>query len=250
MKQYGLIGYPLSHSFSRKFFNDKFRTERIDASYENFEIETISLLPRILEENPELTGLNVTIPYKEQVMAYLDEIEESARTIGAVNTIKIVNHKEKKLLKGFNTDTWGFENSVKPLMKDYHKKALILGTGGASKAVKYVFNKLGINHISASTSSIGLGDEDKISYKDIDRKLMEECLLIINTTPLGTFPKTETCPSIPYEFIGSRHVLFDLVYNPPTTRFLTLGKENGAVIKNGYEMLLGQALKSYEIWEQ
>lgn len=250
MKQYGLIGYPLTHSFSKKFFEEKFRNEKIDASYKNFEIETITAFPQVISANSGLKGLNVTIPYKEQVIDYLDDIEESARTIGAVNTIKIINEKGKKLLKGFNTDTWGFEKSVRPLLKEYHKKALILGTGGASKAVKFVLRKLGIIYISASTSSIENNGEEKIRYESIDKKLMEECLLIINTTPLGTYPKTDTYPSIPYEYISDKHVLFDLVYNPPTTRFLALGKEKGAEIKNGYEMLLGQAMKSYEIWEQ
>lgn len=245
MKRYGLIGYPLTHSFSKRFFSDKFEKEGVDASYENFEIETISFFPEVVKNNPDLIGLNVTIPYKEKVIPFLDEVDIAAREVGAVNTVKIARDGEKIYLKGFNTDTRGFETSLKPLLKDYHKKALILGTGGASKAIKYVLKKLGIEFISASIEEL---QENEIRYDAIDEKMMAERLLIINATPLGTYPKVENFPPIPYEFVTEKHLLFDLVYNPEVTKFMEKGKARGATVKNGYEMLLQQALKSYEIW--
>lgn len=245
MKKYGLIGYPLTHSFSKRFFTEKFENEKIDSAYENFEIDTIQKFPEILKNNPEVIGLNVTIPYKEQVIPFLNDLSDSAREVGAVNTIKIIRSELGVQLKGFNTDTWGFENSLIPLLKNHHSKALILGTGGASKALKYVLKKLGIEFISASIEEL---QENEIRYEEIDEKIMAERLLIINATPLGTYPKTETFPPIPYEFITDKHLLFDLVYNPEVTQFMAKGKANGATVKNGYEMLLGQALKSYEIW--
>ncbi len=245
MKKYGLIGYPLTHSFSKRFFTEKFETEKIDSTYENFEIDTIQKFPEIIKNNPEIIGLNVTIPYKEQVIPFLDDLNDSAKEIGAVNTVKITRSASGVHLKGFNTDTFGFENSLKPLLKDFHKKALILGTGGASKALKYVLNKLKIEFISASIEEL---KENEIRYQDIDEKVMAERLLIINATPLGTYPKTETFPPIPYEHITRKHLLFDLVYNPEVTQFMAKGKAKGATVKNGYEMLLGQAVKSYNIW--
>ena len=245
MKKYGLIGYPLTHSFSKRFFSEKFETEGIDSNYNNFEIDSIDKFPEIIRNNPKLIGLNVTIPYKEQVIRFLDDLNDSAREVGAVNTVKITRHETGVKLTGFNTDTFGFEKSLTQLLKDYHKKALILGTGGASKAIKYVLKKLGIEYISASIEEL---NENEIRYDDIDAKIMAERLLIINATPLGTYPKTETFPAIPYNCITSRHLLFDLVYNPEVTLFMEKGMANGATVKNGYEMLLGQALKSYEIW--
>ena len=245
MKKYGLIGYPLTHSFSKRFFTEKFETEKINSTYDNFEIDNIQKFPDIIKNNPELIGMNVTIPYKEQVIPFLDDLNESAREIGAVNTVKIIRTKNDIHLKGFNTDTFGFEKSLKPLLKEYHKKALILGTGGASKALKYVLKKLGIEYISASIEEL---KENEIRYEEIDRKMVAERLLIINATPLGTYPKTEAFPPIPYEFITVKHLLFDLVYNPEVTQFMTKGKAKGATVNNGYQMLLGQALKSYEIW--
>lgn len=245
MKKYGLIGYPLTHSFSKRFFTEKFEKEKVDAIYENFEVKDISWFQDIVRSNPNLVGLNVTIPYKQLVIPHLNELDEAADEVGAVNTIKIKRIGERIHLKGFNTDIWGFETSLKPLLKNYHKKALILGTGGASKAIKYVLKKLKINSISASIEEL---QENEIKYKDIDKKMMAERLLIINATPLGTFPNVETFPPIPYQYITDKHLLFDLVYNPETTRFMEKGKERGAVVKNGYEMLLQQALKSYEIW--
>lgn len=245
MKKYGLIGYPLTHSFSKRFFTEKFETENIESSYDNFEIDSIQKFPEIIRNNPELIGLNVTIPYKEQVIPFLNELNDSAQEIGAVNTVKIIRTSTGVYLKGFNTDTFGFENSIKPLLKEYHKKALILGTGGASKALKFVLNKLGIEFISASIEEL---KDNEIRYDEVDEKMMAERLLIVNATPLGTYPKTESFPAIPYEFITEKHLLFDLVYNPEVTQFMAKGKARGATVKNGYEMLLGQALRSYEIW--
>jgi len=245
MKKYGLIGYPLTHSFSKRFFTEKIEKEKIDATYENFEIESISWFPEIIKNNPGLNGLNVTIPYKEKVIPFLDELDEAAEKVGAVNTVKINRPEDTVFLKGFNTDTFGFEASLKPLLKPHHTKALILGTGGASKAIKFVLNKLGIDFLSATRGEL---KENVIRYENIDKKMMSERLLIVNATPLGTYPKTETFPPIPYEYISEKHLLFDLVYNPEETQFLKKGKEKGAAVKNGYEMLLQQALKSYEIW--
>jgi shikimate dehydrogenase len=245
MKKYGLIGFPLTHSFSKRFFTEKFEKENVDASYENFEIDDISWFPEVVRNNPKLTGLNVTIPHKQAVIPFLNELDEAAEKVGAVNTVKISRIGDNIHLKGFNTDTWGFETTLKPLLKSHHKKALILGTGGASKAIKYVLNKLGIGFISASIEEL---QENEIRYKEIDEKMLAERLLIINATPLGTYPKTETFPPIPYEFLTEQHLLFDLVYNPEETQFMKKGKEKGATVKNGYEMLVQQALKSYEIW--
>lgn len=245
MKKYGLLGYPLTHSFSKRFFTEKFERENIDATYDNFEIDNINKFPEVIKNNPGVIGFNVTIPYKEQVIPFLDELNDSAREIGAVNTIKVKRRGENVYLKGFNTDTYGFENSLSPLLKEYHKKALILGTGGASKALKYVLNKLGIEYISASIEEL---KENEIRYEDIDEKVISERLLIINATPLGTYPKVDTFPNIPYEFITGKHLLFDLVYNPEVTQFMAKGKEKGATVKNGYDMLLGQARRSYKIW--
>ncbi len=245
MKKYGLLGYPLTHSFSKRFFTEKFETEKIDSTYDNFEIDSITKFPEVVKNNPEVIGFNVTIPYKEQVIPYLDDLNDSAREIGAVNTIKVTRSGDSVHLKGFNTDTYGFETSLSPLLNAHHKKALILGTGGASKALKYVLTKLGIEYISASIEEL---KENEIRYEDIDEKMMQERLLIINATPLGTYPKVETFPNIPYEFITDQHLLFDLVYNPEVTQFMAKGKEKGATVKNGYDMLLGQARRSYEIW--
>ena len=245
MKKYGILGYPLAHSFSKRFFTEKFEREKVDAAYENFEIDNISKFTKIITENPNLIGLNVTNPYKEQVIPYQNELEDAAREVGAVNTIKISRTETEVYLKGFNTDTHGFENSLKPLLKPQHSKALILGTGGASKAVKYILSKLGIDFISASIEEL---KENEIRYEAIDSRIMTERLLIINATPLGTFPDVDTSPKIPYELITENHLLFDLVYNPETTKFMKMGLKKGATVKNGNEMLQLQALKSYKIW--
>ena len=245
MKRYGLIGYPLTHSFSKRFFTGKFETENIESTYDNFEIDHIIMFPEVIANNPELIGLNVTIPYKEQVIPFLNELNEAAREVGAVNTVKINRTPYGIHLKGYNTDTYGFETSLRPLLKEHHKKALILGTGGASKALKYVLRRLEIEYISASIDEL---KENEIRYEEITETMVAERLLIINATPLGTYPKTDTYPNIPYQYLTSKHLLFDLVYNPEETQFMAKGKQQGATVKNGYEMLLLQAKRSYEIW--
>ncbi|HNW49615.1 MAG TPA: shikimate dehydrogenase [Prolixibacteraceae bacterium] len=249
MKTYGLIGYPLGHSFSKKFFTEKFEKEGlVDCRYLNFEIESIDLFPSIFEKNPDICGLNCTIPYKQQVIPFLDEIDEETQAVGAVNTIKIIRTANGVKLKGFNTDIIGFERSLKPMLSEKHKKALILGTGGASKAIKHILTKLNIDYLSASIEEPL--NESEIRYYQIDKAMIGERLVIINATPLGTFPKVDNCPSIPYEYLSCDHVLFDLVYNPEITLFMKRGLEKGARVKNGLEMLHGQALASWEIWNR
>jgi shikimate dehydrogenase len=247
MKLFGLIGYPLGHSFSKKFFTEKFENEGLnDHQYVNFELESITQFPTIFEKNPDIQGLNCTIPYKQAVMQYLDEIDEETRVVGAVNTIKPIRTAEGLKLKGYNTDIIGFENSLKPMLTAKHTKALILGTGGASKAIKHILSKLNMDYISASIEDELF--ENEIRYSQIDKAMIEERLVIINATPLGTFPKVDNCPDIPYEFISSDHVLFDLVYNPEITLFMKKGLDKGAKVKNGLEMLHGQALAAWKIW--
>ena len=247
MKTYGLIGHRLGHSFSRNFFSEKFTRENLpDHEYRNFELDSIAEFPDIFEQQKNICGLNCTIPYKQQIMPYLDQIDGEAAQIGAVNTIKIDYADGKRVLKGFNTDLYGFENSLRPMLEGKHRKALILGTGGASKAIRFLFNKMGIEYLSATTK-VDLGEKE-IGYNRLDGQLMKEYLIIINATPLGTFPKVDTCPDIPYQSITSNHVLFDLVYNPEETLFLKNGKVKGAKTKNGLEMLHLQALKAWEIW--
>ena len=247
MQTFGLIGYPLTHSFSKKFFNEKFSREGVDAIYENFEIDSIGKLPEIIRANPMLKGLNVTIPYKQDVFAYLNEVDEAAKEIGAVNTIRIERDGDNYRLHGFNTDVVGFSDSFEPLLLPHHKKALVLGTGGASKAVVWALLKLGLSTVVVSRSPKGAG---QLSYDDLNETLMAEYTVIVNTTPLGTYPKTEGFPNIPYRFINEKHLLYDLVYNPEKTRFLEKGEEQGAAIKNGLEMLHGQALAAWEIWNR
>jgi shikimate dehydrogenase len=246
MKIYGLIGYPLGHSFSAGYFAAKFEKEKIkNCIYKNFSIDNISKLPGIITETPDLNGLNVTIPYKEQVIKYLDEIDPEANEVGAINTLKILRTGKVYKLKGYNSDVYGFQKSLQPLLKKYHKKALILGSGGASKAIKFVLGKLGIEYISASIEEL---KENEIRYEVIDKKMIEERLLIIHATPLGTFPNVDSCPPIPYEFLTPKHILFDLVYNPEETLYLKKGKEKGAKTINGLRMLHLQAERSWKIW--
>lgn len=244
MRTFGLIGYPLSHSFSQKYFTEKFARENItDCKFKNFLLENINEFPALLKQNKNICGLNVTIPHKQSIIKFLDTIDEQAKTIGAVNCIKIVKTKSKKpLLHGFNTDIYGFEQSLKPLLKPYHNKALILGTGGAAKSVAYILDKSKIKFKFVSRTA---GD---ISYSTITRSIIEEFLLIINATPVGMYPKVNEYPNIPYEFLTPKHLLYDLIYNPEETLFLKKGKEKGAQIKNGLEMLKLQAEKSWEIW--
>jgi shikimate dehydrogenase len=247
MKTFGLIGYPLGHSFSKKFFTEKFEKEGLtDFQYLNFELESITQFPTLIERYPDIKGLNCTIPYKQQIIEYLDEIDDETMIVGAVNTIKPIVTPNGLKLKGFNTDIIGFERSLSPMLNGKHKKALILGTGGASKAIKHILTKLGISFISASIENELF--ENEVRYSQINKAMIEERLVIINATPLGTFPKVETCPDIPFTYITSDHVLFDLVYNPEITLFMRKGMERGATVKNGLEMLHGQALASWEIW--
>jgi shikimate dehydrogenase len=241
MRLYGLIGYPLAQSFSKKYFTDKFLKEEIrDAAYELFELESIDLFPGLISDQAQLRGLNVTIPYKEKIIPFLTRLDEHAAAIGACNCIKISND----VLTGFNTDAPAFEQSLMPQLQPHHKKGLILGTGGASKAVAYVLKKLAIEFEFVSRNPI----KGQLKYQDLTKEIIESHNLIINTTPLGSFPKTDTVPDLPFEYITNQHYLYDLVYNPPVTLFLQKGKERGAAVKNGYDMLVGQAERSWEIW--
>lgn len=249
MKTYGLIGYRLGHSFSKNFFTRKFEKENLtDHEYLNFELESIEEFPGLFEKNNHLYGLNCTIPYKQQVMPFLNGINDDAAEAGAVNTIKIIRRPEALKLVGFNTDIYGFEQSFRPLLKEQHRKALILGTGGASKAVKYVLKKLNIAFLSATTKSAP--EKSEIRYEDIDRILLRDFPVIIQTTPLGMFPNTGDCPDIPYHDLTDDHLLYDLVYNPEETLFMKRGRERGATVKNGLEMLHLQAIRSWEIWNE
>lgn len=244
MDKYGLIGYPLGHSFSIGYFNEKFQNECIDATYENFEIPSIENLTEILDSNPELKGLNVTIPYKEKVISYLDSISPEARAIGAVNVIK-VNHKGNKTeLKGYNSDVIGFTQSIEPLLERYHKKALVLGTGGASKAIIFSLKSLGIETLTVSRCE----RRGCVRYEDITPEMIKEYNVIVNCTPCGMYPQTDDCPNLPYEAMDSHTLLYDLIYNPDETLFLKKGKAQGATVKNGLEMLLLQAFASWNFW--
>ena len=244
MDKYGLIGYPLGHSFSIGYFNEKFENEGIDARYLNFEIPNIGNLKEVLASNPELKGLNVTIPYKEQVIPLLDELSDEAKAIGAVNVIK-VSHKGKKIhLKGYNSDVIGFRDSIDPRLEPFHQKALILGTGGASKAINYALRSLGLETLFVSRSKKG----QTISYEDVTDEIIKEYNVIVNCTPVGMFPHANECPPLPYESMDSRHLLYDLIYNPDMTLFMYKGKEQGATVINGLEMLLLQAFASWDFW--
>lgn len=237
--QYGLIGYPLTHSFSPKWFSEKFAAEGIEAVYKAYPLENIESINDLLANYP-LKGLNVTIPYKKDVVEFLDYISPAVEKIGAVNCIDIRNGKRY----GHNTDVIGFEKSLTPLLKEHHTKALILGTGGAALAVKYVLNTLGIEYQSISRNK----SEDTLTYEDITKEIIAEYPLIINTTPIGMSPDIDIAPNIPYESLTEKHLLYDLIYNPSETKFLQLGKAQGAIIKNGEEMLVLQAEASWEIW--
>ncbi|MEP7278173.1 MAG: shikimate dehydrogenase [Bacteroidota bacterium] len=243
MRQFGLIGYPLSHSFSKKFFTEKFENEGLrDCSYENYSIASIDELPGLIKNNPLLQGINVTIPYKEQVLRFLTEQSDMVSEIKACNCIKI----ENGVLRGHNTDVTGFEQSLRRGLTSHHQQALILGTGGAAKAVACVLLKLGIRYRYVSRKP----DAGGLRYTDITPELLASHTLIINTTPLGMYPNTTECPPLPYQFLGSGHYLFDLVYNPSRTLFLQKGEERGAVIKNGHDMLVIQAEESWKIWNK
>lgn len=246
MDKYGLIGYPLGHSFSMSFFNERFENEGLDAKYINFEISSIDDLPEVLLRNPELRGLNVTIPYKQRVISFLDEVSKEARQIGAVNVIK-VEHRDgdSPRLIGFNSDVIGFTQSIEPMLQPHHRKALILGTGGASKAIHYgLTEKLGLEAIYVSRFQ----RPGTITYEDITPEAVAEYEVIVNCTPCGMFPHADECPQLPYDALGPNNILYDLIYNPDETLFMRKGAERGADVKNGLEMLLLQAQASWEFW--
>ncbi len=243
MKKLGLLGKNISYSFSRNYFTEKFKNDGLTDNfcYDNFDIQSINEFHEVLKNNPNLIGMNVTIPYKQEVIAFLDEMSDNAKEIGAVNTIKI--SPEGKLI-GHNTDYFGFTESLKPLLKSSHKKALILGTGGAAKAIAYGLILLGIDFQYVSRKKT----TTTVSYDDLSLGIFQEYQIIINCTPLGTFPNIENCPDIPYQYFASNHIAYDLIYNPEQTTFLTKAQNQGAVIKNGYEMLVLQAERAWEIW--
>lgn len=248
MKKYGIIGYPLAQSASPAFFNGKFEKEGIDACYIPFEIESIEELPRIIEEHPNLCGFNVTIPHKLNVMQHLAGISDEAKAINAVNVVKVTRDSEGKAqLWGYNSDVIGFSRSIEPLLQGKHSKALILGTGGASKAIKYALEKLGIECQYVSRKA----GENAIAYEDITPVIMESHTVIVNCTPLGMVGHgIDKCPDIPYDLLNSSHLLYDIVYNPEDTLFLQKGAAQGATTKSGYEMWYLQALASWEIWSK
>ena len=244
MDKYGLIGYPLGHSFSISYFNEKFANENIDAEYINFEIPSIDDFPEVLASNPELRGLNVTIPYKEKVMSYLDTISPEARAIGAVNVIRVEHKGNETKLKGYNSDVIGFTRSIEPLLERFHKKALILGTGGASKAINYGLKSLGLETVFVSRYE----RPGTIQYNKITPDVIREYNVIVNCTPCGMYPHIDECPLLPYEAMDSRTLLYDLLYNPDQTLFMRKGAEHGATVKNGLEMQLLHAFASWEFW--
>lgn len=245
-KIYGLIGFPLTHSFSQNFFNQKFEAEGIIAKYLNFELPDIGDLMEVVSEYPTLSGLNVTIPYKEQVMQYLDDIDAEAAKIGAVNVIKIIRSKGDLKFKGYNSDIIGFTDSIAPLLNPARKKALVLGTGGASKAVVRSLENLGVVPTLVSRTA----REGVITYADITPEIMADNLVIVNTTPLGMYPHVDECPDIPYQYLTKEHLCYDLLYNPDITLFMQKAAQQGAETKNGLEMLLLQAFASWNIWNE
>ena len=247
MDRYGLIGFPLKHSFSKDYFNNKFASEGIDAEYVNFEISSIAELKSIIKNDPQLKGINVTIPYKEQVIPFLDQLSENARQIGAVNVIKIERKKKKIKLSGFNSDIIGFKESIEPLLKPYHQRALVLGNGGAAKAIFYGLQQLGIEATYVSRQK---SNEQMLIYSELTPEVMETHTIVVNCTPVGMWPNVDDCPAIPYQFLTDKHLLYDLLYNPNETLFMKKGEEQGAVVKNGLEMLLLQAFAGWKMWTQ
>lgn len=243
-KLFGLLGKNISYSFSREYFTNKFKNlGSKNLNYVNFDLQRIEDLTTVLVENKEsLSGINITIPYKQEVMVFLDAIDEAAEEIGAVNTIKFLKSGE---LKGYNTDYYGFKNSIQPYIKKHHTKALVLGVGGASKAIAFAFKKMGIEYKFVSRTK---RNKDVFTYEEISPAILEEYTVVVNCTPLGTYPNIETRPALPYEAITDKHLLYDLTYNPEETTFLKSGKKQGATIKNGFQMLELQAEKSWEIW--
>jgi shikimate dehydrogenase len=245
MRKFGLIGYPLGHSFSQKYFTGKFRNENIpDCSYENFPLKDINRLNELLKLETDLAGLNVTIPHKSDVIRFLDDISPEAEEVGAVNVIKITRDKKEIILSGFNSDVYGFTQSILPFLKKHTGNALVLGTGGSSRAVCYALAKIGLDVTLVSRKH----QPGMITYSDVDDLVMKNTSLIVNTTPLGMFPDTTGKPEIDYNLLTSRHILFDLVYNPEMTAFLKEGQERGCTVIGGLKMLHLQAEKSWEIW--
>jgi shikimate dehydrogenase len=247
-KLYGLIGHPLGHSFSEHYFNEKFAAESIDAEYRNFDIENVREFKRIISDNPTLCGMNVTLPHKVNVIPLLDSITDNARDIGAVNVIKFRRNAAGKLhLEGHNSDVVGFKQSLEPLLDARrHKMALVLGTGGASKAIFHGLKQLGLTATYVSRTK----KDFCLTYNEITKQLLEQYTVIVNATPLGMYPNTETCPDIPYEYLTKEHILYDLIYNPDETLFMKKGKARNATVKNGLEMLLLQAFISWQIWNR
>lgn len=269
MKQYGLLGYPLSHSFSKKYFTEKFEKEKInDCEYNLFPIEKIELLPQLIKEQTSLCGLNVTIPYKESIISFLNELDETAKTVGAVNCIKILSqtnvtpsmsHRafcdgadisrcEGQKLIGFNTDVFGFRQSIKPFLESHHERALILGTGGAAKAFQFVLSQIGIDCYFVTRNKSKVKGQKVFDYHELNEYIIDSFKLIINCSPVGMFPNINEAPQLPYHFITSSHLLYDLNYNPAETEFLKRGKSHGASIVNGLSMLHQQAEEAWRIW--
>lgn len=247
MDKYGILGYPLGHSFSRGFFTDKFQREGIDAQYLNFEIPQADLILQVLEQNPELRGLNVTLPHKQNVIPFLDELTPEAQRIGAVNVIRVRRQENGKFhLRGYNSDIIGFMNSIRPLLKPHHRKALILGTGGASRAIRVGLEELGLQWRYVSRTQ----REGMFTYEQVTPELIQEYPVIVNCSPVGMFPHTDECPALPYEAMTPDNLLYDLVYNPTLTQFMQRGAQYGAVTKNGLEMLHLQAVASWEFWNE
>lgn len=247
MDTYGIVGNPLVQSFSPRFFSEKFRREGIDAQYLKFEISEISSFPQIISSQPDLRGLNITIPYKEKIIPFLDDLDPQAKEIGAINVVKVIRENGKAKLIGYNSDIIGFQKSILPFIKkDIHKKALILGTGGASKAVAKGLDNLEIEYAFVSRTK----KEGQLTYDELNKNTFDEYTIVVNASPVGTFPDVESTPDIPYQYLTSNHLLYDLVYNPAETKFLRLGKEQGSIIKNGAEMLELQALAAWDIWNK
>lgn len=246
MRYFGLIGKSLEYSYSPSYFKEKFLKEDInDTLYNLYPLKSVAEINRLIDDFSELSGLNVTIPYKESVIPYLDKLDQSAKEIGAVNTIKFDLINSNLKLTGYNTDYLGFLDSLRPILEKKHNKALILGTGGSSKAIAYALKFLNIDYRFVSRNP---NDKDILDYESLNDKIIKENLLVINTTPLGMYPNEELCPPIPYQFLTIDHILYDLIYNPKLTKFLKLGQEKGSAIKNGLEMLQIQAEYSWKIW--
>ena len=241
-KTYGLLGKDIEYSFSRNYFNERFEKEGTDAVYINIDLQHIDELKAVFEKE-NLSGMNVTIPYKEDVIQFVDRLSPVAEAIGAVNVVKF---EKDGTLTGYNSDYYGFKNSLMPLLKEVPKKGLILGTGGASKAIKHTFENLGIEPMFVSRTK----KEGRYTYEELTKEVIEENLLIVNSTPVGTFPNVDDAPAIPYEFLTNKHMLFDLVYNPERTAFLKKGTEKGASVLNGSRMLVLQAEESWDIWNE